>query len=171
MTPAPVAGLDYSTKAIDIGVVDGLHLLDAWEDKLGLDVANQIAIMSLAVQRLRDQGVRTVYLEQLWFRGAGKEGQRAASNINTLSLHRVATRFETIAVALGLDVRFVHIGTWRLIVFGHGRPGDPKATALRFVADHYDYRTPNHNQADAICLGHYGAALMRGAKFLTPQGH
>lgn len=166
--PAPTAGLDYSTKALNLAIVDGASLLDCWEDALGLDVANQIVTMTQTCRHLLEFDVETVYCEELWFGGGSKNG-KAVSNVNTLSLHRTATRFETVATALGLKVHFVHVASWRKIVFGHGRPAEPKGASLGFVENTYGYKTTNHNMTDSICLAHYGAIAQRGGAYLLAR--
>lgn len=158
---APEGGLDYSTKALSFGVVDGQKLLECWEDALGVDLRNRLITMRKAARRLQEAGVTRVFLEAVWFRGTGKQGQQAASNAGTLSLHRVANHFEAIAVASGLEVAWVPVGTWRSVVLGNGRPKDPKAESIRFCRLAFGYQTANHNQADGICLAAYGAALQR----------
>lgn len=166
------AGVDYSTKALHIAIVRGAELVDMREIALGLDVRNQVGMMAQAAEWLRDYRPESVWMEALWFGGVRvrRDGTPApaVSNITTLDLHRIATRFETLAVAAGLIVRFVPIASWRLIVFGHGRPGDAKKTSLDYCARVYGWRAPNHNASDAVCLATYGAAMQRTPR--TPLG-
>lgn len=156
----PVGGVDYSTKALDFAVVDGLKLIDAWEDALGVDFPNRLVTMAKAMRRFKDAGVETVYLEQPWF-GGGQGGRAIVSNVNTLTLHRTAYHLEAVLIGNGLQVVFVPIATWRSVVLGNGRPKDPKAESIWYADAAFKYRTRNHNQADAICMAAYGAALQR----------
>ncbi len=148
-------GLDYSTKALHFAVVDGPRLIDAWGDVLAADTANRLVQMVRACRRLKDHGVTRLTLEAPWFRvGAG-------SNAATLALHRVVYHFEAVAVSQGLEIAFVPIATWRMVVLGNGRPKQPKAEAIWYASAVYKYATKNDNQADAICLAAYGDRLAR----------
>lgn len=162
MAPAPEAGLDYSTKALHFAVVEDRRLVDAWGDVLSFDLPNRLVQMVKAARRLKDHGVRRVTLEAAWFNPA------AGSNASTLGLHRVAHHFEAVATAAGLEVLFVPIATWRMVVLGNGRPSKPKAEAIWFAGAVYGYQTTNDNQADAICLAAYGDRLARSRVPNTP---
>lgn len=163
---APEAGADYSTKALHFAVVQGDRLIDAWAEPLPFDLPNRLVVMVRAIRRMKERGANRLSLEQPFFAGAGK----AVSNNNTLALHRVAFHLEAVAASQGLDVAFIAPSSWRMVVLGNGRPKDPKAEAVWYADAAFKYKTTNHNQADAICLAAYGAALQRSRIPTTSGG-
>lgn len=157
ITPA-IAGIDYSTKALDVAIVRGraVAYLKSWD--LGSELRAQVAVISRALQELRDQGVTEIVMEQPWLR----EGRGIGS---AMELHKTPTRVEALAALLGIDTLFVAINRWHAVVLGNGglKSAAGKRASLRYVELVYGQAAASHNQSDAICLATYGEAVRKRA--------
>lgn len=151
-----VAGIDYSTKRLDVAVVSGRELVSCTSYDLGRDTLSQCAAIMRVVHALKSAGASLIVMEKPWMR----EGRGLGT---ALDLHRVPTRIETLAICSGLQVRFVPVNSWRLQVLGNGglRTEEAKRAALRYVEMVYGQRAADHNAADAICLATWGQAVAK----------
>lgn len=151
---ALIAGVDYSTFALDVALVRGRALVSTHVYELGRDEATRTAQMQRACLMLREanDGPLTVILEKPWM-AVGK-GLKTAQ-----ALHEIPTAFRAIATTYGHTVEYVIVASWRKQVLGKGnlKTDAAKAAALRYVALAYGYEAASHNEADAVCLATYGA--------------
>ena len=103
---------------------------------------------------------REIYIEQPWVNGIRYPR-------SGLMMMRSATILEVVTIESGLKPVFVHPLTWRKLLFGNGRPSDPKATAVNWVKENCHYDVPvfgktgkghraDHNFAEAIAIAHFG---------------
>lgn len=113
MTAAAIAGVDYSTKALDVAIVTGrtVAYLKSWD--LGDALRAQVAVITRALQELKDQGVALIVMEQPWLR----EGRGIGS---AMELHKTPTRVEALAALVGVDTLWVAINRWHSVVLGNG---------------------------------------------------
>lgn len=152
-----VAGLDYSSRAVNLALVRGRELVYHAEHALGVDVAVSIGVMAGAVEKLYEAagGSCPIFLEKPWM--VHGKGMKTA-----MKLHETPTRFETLAVAAGFTVLQVPINTWRAQVLGNGglSTNAAKAAAVQYCRRVYEMEPANHNEADAICIATYAAQLV-----------
>jgi hypothetical protein len=155
---ALVAGLDYSSRAINLALVRGRSLVYHAEHRLGADLSVSIGVMAGAIE---DQPC-AIYYEKPWMQ-MGK-GMKTA-----MKLHLVPVRFETLAVAATFKLHEVPINTWRAQVLGNGglKTDAAKAAAMQYVRRVYEIEPDNDNVADSICIATFGAQLLAQRERVT----
>lgn len=153
--PPLIAGIDYSTKFLDVARVRGRKLVEVTNHPLGVDVAAQVGVISRLVIDLHDQGVAIIVMETPWMR----EGRGMGT---AMDLHKIPTRVETLAAAAGIKVAFVPVNSWHKVVLGDGglKTEAAKAASVRFAEVAYGWKAASHNAADSICLASWGAATI-----------
>src|SRR4051812_12625984 len=95
-----IAGLDYSSRAINLALVRGRSLVYHAEHRLGADLSVSIGVMAGAIEKLYEAAGDlpcAIYYEKPWMQ-MGK-GMKTA-----MKLHETPTRFETLAVAAGFTL-------------------------------------------------------------------
>jgi Holliday junction resolvasome RuvABC endonuclease subunit len=153
----PSIGVDYSAQEAYLALTDAYSekVLHTVKLKLAGDLPEQRRAYLDNLTRMFASLIENfelnmvLWVEQPWV--AGNHFPNTA-----LKLVRNATYIEVAALAAGLDVRFVHVSTWRKAVFGNGKPQDPKGTAVAWVLYNLGFETKNHNSAEAACIGFYG---------------
>lgn len=148
-------GADYSAQEAFLALSDGETVQHTFKLKLAGDLSEQrrdyldlLARTFSACLKLEIKPI--LFMEQPWI--AGAHFPQAG-----LKLARNAAYIEVSALAVGMDVRFVHVSTWRKAVYGNGKPQDPKGTAVSWVLYNLGFETKNHNLAEAACIATYGA--------------
>lgn len=158
------AGIDYSTKAVDLAVVRGKEVVFLRRVELGADVGPQLGVLLLALSELKSHDPVGLWLEQPWF-GFARPNKNSPmrSSKATLQLHTIAHRCETVALQCGIEVHFVAVNTWRHTVLGDGRmkTAVAKEAAMNYARWYYGADCEGHNAADAVCLAAYGQAVSR----------
>lgn len=74
-------------------------------------------------------------------------------------LVRIQAFIEIAALDAGVEPCFVHPGTWRKLVYGNGRPDDPKERARQVAKEilGFEARHKNeHNICEGMLIGYYG---------------
>lgn len=153
--PPLIAGLDYSTKALDVATIRGRELVSVRNYPLGIDPSVQMAMISRAILDLQSQGVSGICMEQRFtVQGKGIK--------SSLAIRDVSTKVKAVADMVEMKVIFVAVRSWRAVVLGNGalKTKEAKAEAIRQALLRYGYRTDNHNAADAICLATWGASTI-----------
>ena len=164
MTPVAV-GVDYSTRALDVAVLNGRELIGPVEHRLGRDakaVAAVITRVSMDLHRLH--GPVVMWMERPWVhRSTGKDGETHYNFQNVIDLCLLVGSIRGIFLASGHAVELVAPDAWRAAVMlkptGRDR-ASKKAAAIRTVQLEYG-RTVSDNQADAILLAVYGKTMAR----------
>lgn len=158
-----VAGLDYSSRCINLALVRGRSLVYHAEHALGRDLSVSIGVMAHAIEILHVAAGNqpcAIYYEKPWMQ-MGK-GMKTA-----MKLHETPTRFETLAVAAGFTLHAVPINTWRAQVLGNGglKTDAAKAAAMQYVERVYGVRPENHNIADSVCLATFGSQVIERSNY------
>lgn len=148
-------GCDYSASECFLAVSDGEKVLHTFKIRLEGDLSQQrheyfVRVQQIFMSILKNYNINKVlWLEEPWV--SGSHFPQAA-----IKLARNAAYIELAAIECGIDVRHIHISTWRKGIYGHGKPQDPKGTAKAWVLYNLGYETKNHNLAEAACIAVYG---------------
>lgn len=157
------AGIDYSTRRIDVAAVRGRALTyrKAWE--LGRTAELDVRAIGRAIIELHEAtgGDVLICLEKPF-----RSQNQAAGNV---ALHKIPIRVETLALAAGLDVVFVAVNTWHSQILGDGglRSDNAKRAALRLVNAQFRLNLRNDNEADAVCLAMMAQTIGRTARAVS----
>lgn len=156
MTVPAVAGVDYSTRALDVAIVRGREVayVKSWD--LGGELRAQVAVMARALNELRDLDCALVVMEKPWLR----EGRGIGT---AMELHKTPIRFEALAALAGIDTLWCAINAWHATVLGNGgiKSAAGKQKSIEYVRIMFGMRAASHNQSDAVCLSVYGNAIGR----------
>mgnify|MGYP001593503403 CR=1 FL=1 len=151
--PVPlVAGLDYSTRALDLAVLgDGDQLIGLREFLLGADEASKARVINTALSWARDMGATCVFAERA-FLALGGKGKPAFRSSPTLT--KLVGKLELVASLVPLKLEFVAVPTWKATILGNGRAD--KAASLAYAERNYGFRPASDNAADALCIAKFG---------------
>lgn len=152
----PSIGCDYSASECFLAISSKERVLHTFKLKLAGDLSEQRRNYFYSIQKVLQTILeefpdckRELYIEEPWV--AGMHFPQAA-----IKLARNCAYIELAALESNMEVRFVHISTWRKGVYGNGKPQNPKGTAIAWVLYNLGYETKNHNLAEAACIGYYG---------------
>lgn len=151
----PTIGCDYSGTVAYFAVSNGERVLHTAKVKLEGDLASQRRNYLDMLTKILDSMKygyscqEIMYLEQPWV--AGNHFPQTA-----IKLARNAAYIEVAGLAAGLDVRTVHISSWRKEIYGNGKPTNAKGTAIEWVLYNLGYETKDHNYAEAACIAVFG---------------
>lgn len=159
----PSIGCDYSSQDAHIAVSDGETVLHFVKVHLAGDLSEQhseyfhrlIATFETLIEEFKCEPI--LWIEEAWVNGF--RFPQAA-----LKLARNAAVIELSAAEAKMEVRRVHISTWRKEIFGNGKPQDPKGTAKAWVLYNLGYETKDDNKADAACISVFGTRQKLGVK-------
>lgn len=158
VAPPLIAGIDYSTVALDVALVRGRQLISIETYRLGADLDVQVGVISRLMSSLCSKDVAVVVMEERWARV--EKGLPTAMKIRDVS-----TRVETLAAVAGLETVWVPVNKWHMHILGNGglRSEAAKQASLIYAERVYGLKDVSHNQADAICIATWGAvtALQR----------
>jgi hypothetical protein len=145
-------GVDFSASAAYLAAVTGKKLAASIEIKV---MDSPFSFRNTVRDWLLNfpQGS---FFPELWI----EEQFPAGRNIRAgQKLVRVQAFLEIAALDAGIEPCFVHPGTWRKLIYGNGRPDDPKERArqvakkiLGFEARH----KVEHNICEGMLIGFYG---------------
>lgn len=147
MTDRAYAGIDYSTKRIDVAATRGRALIYRKWWELGRDAESTVKAIGKAIIELYTVAPDALICLEKPFRSQNQAGGNVA-------LHRIPVRVETLALAADFHVVFVAINTWHSQILGNGRmrSEEAKRASIRLVNAQYKLRLTNDNEADAVCL-------------------
>lgn len=146
-------GADLSKRFVYVGCVDEKKFRNTGTIEILDDAHGGFLLLKKMFEEYVAAGATYIWIEQPWARNAN------ARPLSSLELGRTSGIVEIAAHEAGLIPHFVNPGSWRLKVFGYGRPADPKETARQFARDELGFETKHkkdHNLAESLCLAYYG---------------
>ncbi len=165
---APVVGIDFSTKALHVALLDGPSLLSAKRYGLGETKEHGIGVITkLAMALQEEHGGLQVYTERpFMLRGERMNPQ------TTIELSLLVGAIRGLFVAAGHAVTLVKPDEWRSVVGVTGKDrAIKKASAIRIVRREFGIDLRNDdNMADAVCIACYGRQVQRRNDQLAKAG-
>lgn len=151
----PSIGVDYAVQDAHIAVSDGERVLHYTKVHLAGDLSEQHSSYFHNLQSTFQTLMEEFKCPPiLWIEEAWVNGMRFPQT--AIKLAKNTAVIELAAAECGMEVRRVHISTWRKAIFGNGKPQDPKGTAKAWVLYNLGFETKDDNKADAACISVYG---------------
>lgn len=148
-----VIGVDYSGSAAYLAVIRNRELLAQRELKIG----DRLYSFFHDLQGCLDEWKNTFQCApELWIEQQMPIGRNIGAGQKLSAMERT---LELAALEVDLEPCFIHPGTWRKRVYGHGAPHDPKEHARTMAKGLFGFEVRHknqHNICEGMMIAYYG---------------